>query len=108
MTDRSVPVWAATGDFIDDLDPEDGFDSPEEGAYGDIPEQFVTVLGVQIDGDYARVWSLTNDRPSFEGYEDYFVRKGSKWHGTHGSGGFSDDTPAEIVAKAAKLGYPRS
>jgi hypothetical protein len=106
MAEEPIPIWAATGSFVDDLEPKDGYDSPEEAVRGgDIPEQFVTILGVQIRGNYARVWMLTNDRPTFEGYEDFFIRKGSKWFPTHGSGGFSDDTPAEILDKAAKLGY---
>jgi hypothetical protein len=48
---------------------------------------------------------LTNDRPTFEAYEDFFVRKGSKWFPTHGQGGFGYDTPTEILDKASKLGY---
>lgn len=67
----------------------------------------MTVLGVQIERDYARVWTLTGDRSTFEGYEDFLIRKGSKWHLTHGSGGFSDDTLAEILKKAEQLGYRR-
>jgi hypothetical protein len=105
--DKPIPVWAATGSFVDDLDPDDGHDLPQDAARGDIPEEFVTVLGIQIEGDYARVWMLTNDRPSFEPYEEFLILKGSKWFATHGSGGFSLDTPAEILERAAKLGYSR-
>jgi hypothetical protein len=32
---------------------DDGYDSPEEAARGDIPEQYATVVGIQIDGDSA-------------------------------------------------------
>jgi hypothetical protein len=91
----------------DDYDLQDGFDTPEEAARGDIPEQFVTVLGVRIEGDRAHVWSLTNDRPCFEPYEDFLVRRGSKWFPDYGTGGFSLVTPAHILEKAARLGYPR-
>ena len=84
---------------------EVGYDSPEEAARGDIPEQFATVLGVHIEGDLARVWLLTNDRPTFEGYEEVVIRRGSKWFPDHGSGGFSIDTPAEILDRAQQFGY---
>jgi hypothetical protein len=104
MTEKPIPKWAATGSF-EDLDPADGYDSPQDAVREDIPEQYMTILGVQIEGDYARVWMLTNDRPPFEGYEDFLVRKDSKWFIPHGSGGFSDDTPAELLGKAAELGY---
>jgi hypothetical protein len=82
-----------------------GYDSPEEVAFDGIPAQFVTVLGVRIKGDEACVWSLTNDRHPFEPYEDFLVRKGSRWIATHGSGGFSSDTPPEIIERARQLGY---
>jgi hypothetical protein len=56
MAEEPIPIWAATGSFEDDLDSKEGYDSPEEAVRGgDIPEQFVTILGVQIAGDYARV-----------------------------------------------------
>ena len=85
---------------------EEGYDSPEEAARGDIPAQFFTVLGVRIDGDEGCVWSLTNDRPTFEAYEDVVVRRGSKWFWEGGSGGLGLTAPREIVEKAARLGYP--
>jgi hypothetical protein len=46
----------------DHLADEAAYDSPEAVARADIPDRFVTILEVRIDGDSARVWSLTNDR----------------------------------------------
>jgi len=91
-----------------EYDPAEGYDSPEEAARGDIPHEFVTVLGVLIEGDYARVWMLANDRPSFEPYEELVTRRGSKWFSDGGSGGFALDTPPEILERAYQLGYPRT
>jgi hypothetical protein len=84
---------------------EHGYDSPEEAGRGDIPKQFVTLLGVRVEGDRACVWTLTNDRPPFEGEELFLIRKGSKWFPADGAGGFSDSTPAYILEKAVQLGY---
>ncbi len=109
-TPPDPPSWYPVtffGDPADEVDPDDGYNSPEEAARGDIPERFVTVLGVQIEGDYALVWMLTNDRPTFEGYEESVIRIGSQWFSTGGSGGFALDTPKEILERAAELGYPR-
>jgi hypothetical protein len=80
-------------------------DSPEEAARGDIPEQFVTVVGVRIEGDSAHVWLVTNDRPTFEGYEVDCVRKDGKWYDVGGSGGFDMYTPRDVLERAAALGY---
>jgi hypothetical protein len=84
---------------------DDGYASPEEAARGDIPEQYVTVVGVRIEGDRAHVWMVTNDRPTFEGYEVDCVREGGKWFGEYGSGGFSLYTPRDVLERAAALGY---
>ena len=70
-----------------DDDWGEGCATPEEAARGDVPERFFTVLGVQVDGDEAVVWSLTNDRPPFEAYVDNCVRRNGQWYATDGSGG---------------------
>ncbi len=56
-----------------------GYESPEQAARGDIPEQFVKVAEVRIEGDYAVVSMLTNDRPPHEPEEVALVRIGSRW-----------------------------
>ena len=85
--------------------PDHGYDSPEEAARGDIPEQYATVVGVRIDGDSAHVWLVTNDRRTFEGYEVDCVREDGKWFADSGSGGFDIYTPREVLERAARLGY---
>jgi hypothetical protein len=82
-----------------------GYDSPEEAARGDIPEQYAMVVGVRIDRDSAHVWLVTNDRPTFEGYQVDCVREDGKWFAEGGSGGFDIYTPAEVLERAAQLGY---
>lgn len=94
------PSSATPEDFADE-----GYDSPEEAARGDIPEQYATVVGIRIDGDSAHVWLVTNDRPTFEGYEVDCVREDGKWFAEGGSGGFALYTPLEVVERAAQLGY---
>jgi hypothetical protein len=89
----------------DELPDGPGYDSPEEAARGDIPEQYATVVGVRIDGDSAHVWLVTNDRPTFEGYEVECARTGGRWFGEFGSGGFGLTTPVEVLERAARIGY---
>jgi hypothetical protein len=61
--------------------------TPEEAARGDIPSQFVRVIGVVIRGDIAVVAQLTNDVPPFELEMAYCHRDGDGWEtGTSGSG----------------------
>jgi hypothetical protein len=99
------PSSSEADDFADDDFPYEGYGSPEEAARGDIPEQYATVVGVRIEGDSAHVWLVTNDRPTFEGYEVDCVRKDGKWYDVGGSGGFDIYTPAEVRERAARLGY---
>jgi hypothetical protein len=81
-----------------------GYDTPEEAARGDIPERFVTIVGVRwITDDNARVWMVTNDRPTYESYEADCFRKGSRWYYDNESGGFSIDTPQEVRETAVRL-----
>jgi hypothetical protein len=90
---------------LTNLSSECGYDSPEEAARGDIPERFAAVLDVRVEGDTAHVWLLTNDRPTFEPYEEVCVRRGSRWFPDGGSGGFSLVTPVSVLERAAELGY---
>jgi hypothetical protein len=84
---------------------DEGHESPEAAARGDIPERFVTVVGVHVEGDTAHVWMLTNDRPPFEAYEMVCVREGGRWFADFGSGGFSTSAPARVLDAAARLGW---
>ena len=72
-------------------------------ADGGWPEGFVTVVGSRIQGDEARVWLLTNNRPPFEEYECICVREGGLWRESHGWGGFAVDTPPEITEDADQI-----
>jgi hypothetical protein len=65
--------------------------------------RYVTVLGSHIDGNEATVWLLTNDRPSFEGYESVCVREDGHWHESHGSGGLGSNAPREILEAADQI-----
>jgi hypothetical protein len=88
-----------------DDDWGEGSATPEEAARGDVPERYFTVLGVQVDGDEAVVWSLTNDRPPFEASVDNCVRHNGQWYVTDGSGGLpaGAGTPWEIRDKVARI-----
>ena len=78
------PSWFPvrfSGDASDHVELDKGYDSPEQAARGlDIPEQFVKVVDVRIEGDYALVSMLTNDRPPYEPEEEALVRIGSRWY----------------------------
>jgi hypothetical protein len=82
----------------------DVFPTPEAAASGDVPGRFVTVLGVQIRGDRADVWMLTNDGPPFEREQALVTRVEGGWEGVLSGGGFDSSTPAEIITKAEELG----
>jgi hypothetical protein len=84
---------------------DEGYETPEAAACGDIPQQFVRVVGVRVQGDTAYVWMLTNDGPPFEPYEEVCVREGGRWFADVGSGGFSPSVPAEVLEEAARLGW---
>jgi hypothetical protein len=80
-----------------------GHATPEAAVHGDIPDEYVTIVGVRIEGDDAHVWMVTNDRPTYEGHEVDCVKKGELWFAEGGSGGFSLLTPREVLATAARL-----
>ena len=77
---------------------------PEEAARGDIPRQFVTVVGTQIEGDVATVWLLTNDRPPFQDYEVHCVRERGRWHADSGSP-FNVGAPDDVLERARGMGW---
>jgi hypothetical protein len=81
-TPPDPPAWyPATfrGSPADSVDLDNGYSSPEEAARGDIPGEFVTIADIRIEGDYAVVSMLTNDRPPFEPVEEPVIRIGSQW-----------------------------
>jgi hypothetical protein len=86
----------------------EGFATPEEAARGDIPAQFVQVVGVRMEGDSATVWMLTNEAPSFHAYEVGCERENGRWYMDWGLGGFQTSTPDEVRAEARRLGWPPS
>jgi hypothetical protein len=77
----------------------------EAAARGDIPVQFATVVGSHVEGDWAVVWLLTNDRSPFEAYEVSCQRRDGRWEYDSGSGGFGADTPDEVLDRARRLGW---
>ena len=66
---------------------EDIRSTPEEAARGDVPAQFVQVIGVVVRGDTAVVAQLTNDVPPYEVETAYCHREGDGW--VEGSSGNS-------------------
>jgi hypothetical protein len=82
---------------------DDGCETPEAAARGDIREQFVNVLGVRVGGDIATVWMLTNDGPPFEAYTMECHQEHGRWFGGNGSNGLGP--PHDVVIAAAKLGW---
>lgn len=83
-----------------------GFETPEEAALNadsGWPPGMATVVGVEMEGDHATVWLLTNDRPPFEEYEVYCERQDGRWFETHGMGGFGVFTPKSVRRAAAEI-----
>ncbi len=84
---------------------DEGYETLEDAALGDIPPQFATVVGSRMDGDVATVWLLTNDAPPFEPYKVHCERRNGRWNWDSGSGGFGGDTPDDVLAAARRLGW---
>ena len=80
---------------------DNGCETPEQAARGDIPPQFATVVGSRVGGDGATVWLLTNDQPPFEPYEVCYERRNGLWHFDAGTGGFGVGTPDDVLARGA-------
>ena len=85
-------------------DPVDRWATPEEAARGDMPERFVTVLGVREDGDSAVVWMLTNDAPPYEPYTVECDREDGFWVAGSGVNDISG-APPEVRERATHLGW---
>ena len=84
-----------------------GFETPEQAAFRDIPARYRIVLGTLISGDRASVWMLTNDRPPFEPYTMSCYREGGRWFEGSGVCGLSDVEgmgfpPDAVVAHAER------
>jgi hypothetical protein len=85
-------------------DREMGYATLEEASCADIPSRFVTVVGIEIDGERATVWLLTNDEPPFEDYQVNCVRDKGRWHVESGFP-FNAGTPDEVLEDARALGW---
>lgn len=84
---------------------DDGYNTPEEAAVGDVPRRFALVVGTRLEGRGATVWLLTNEAPRFEPYQVECVRRDGRWRSESGSGGFMTGTPAEVKDQARRLGW---
>ena len=72
-------------------------------ACGDIPAQYCNVVDVEVIGEGASVWLLTNGPSDFERYQVDFVRREGVWDDAVGSGGFQTDTPDHVRRRAKQL-----
>jgi hypothetical protein len=73
-------------------------------ARGDIPPQFCTVVDVEISGDVARIWLLTNDAAQWEEYQVNFKRE-QGWVEVLSAGGFQTGAPDHVFERARRLKY---
>ena len=76
-------------------------------ACGDIPPRFCTVVDVEISGETARVWLLTNDPPRLERYQVNFRWERSGWVESLSAGGFQTGTPRRVCERAQQLELER-
>jgi hypothetical protein len=74
-----------------------------ERAAGDIPPQFCTVVDVDITGDLARIWLLTNDVAQWEEYQVNYRLEQGTWVEVLSAGGFQTDTPDHVNERARRL-----
>jgi hypothetical protein len=72
-------------------------------ARGDIPARFCRVVEVEIYGDAAHVWLVTNTFPHFERYQVDFARVNGAWVDAGGSGGFQTGTPERVMRLAGRI-----
>jgi hypothetical protein len=63
-----------------------GYDTPEAAARGDIPEEYVSVVGVDYSGDgtRAKILLATNVAPAIEYYEVHCELRDGQWFGAVG------------------------
>ncbi|MFZ0040753.1 MAG: hypothetical protein WAK93_05560 [Solirubrobacteraceae bacterium] len=72
-------------------------------ACGDIPPRFCSVVDVDISGDAATVWLLTNDASRFERYQVGFRRERGTWVESLSAGGFQTGTPDRVCERARRI-----
>ncbi len=72
-------------------------------ARGDIPARYCKVVDVEIRGNGASVWLLTNGPSDFEWYQVEFMRSEGTWEEAGGSGGFQTGTPDHVRRRAKQL-----
>ena len=70
-------------------DSDNGYDTPEEAARGDIPDRYARAISVAIspDGSEALVLLATNEEPYIAPYEVICHREGTRWVGGGGMSG---------------------
>lgn len=76
-------------------------------ARGDIPPRFCTVVDVEISGETARVWLLTNDAPRLARYQVNFRWEHDGWVESLSAGGFQTGTPQRVRERAQQLELER-
>ena len=69
----------------------------------DIPPRFCTVVDVDISGDVARIWLLTNDAAPWQEYQVNFRRDRGTWIESLSGGGFQTGTPDHVRERARHL-----
>ena len=72
-------------------------------ACGDIPPAYCHVAGVEISGDAATVWLVTNGPHEFEEYEVEFDRVDGSWRDGAGHGSFQTGTPDSVYRAASRI-----
>jgi hypothetical protein len=72
-------------------------------ACGDIPPRFCTVVDVDISGDVARIWLLTNDAAQWQEYQVNFRRDQGTWIESLSAGGFQTGTPDHVRERVRHL-----
>ncbi len=96
---------------------DEGFDSPEAAARGDIPDRYCSVIASVVDGDLAQVLIATNEPSRSYHLQVICRRAGDRWRedsfssGAEGSCWFPDapesGTGALAWSRAAPVGADR-